>query len=192
MIVELANNLRVDLNSVLCPKELSKPIPAWKGQYFRDKYNIAYRFKPKRIMEIGVRAGLSAYAFCLAAKPDYYLGIDAENNSHGGQGGPWNYWAREILKEFNAEFIIADSVKIKALHFKPFDLIHIDGNHTYHGCTMDLRLALTSLAAGGVIAVDDYSTIKKVKKAVRDFAKKHKLKFELVRSCHGEALLFKR
>jgi predicted O-methyltransferase YrrM len=39
----------------------------------------------------------------------------------------------------------------------PFDLIHIDGDHTLLGKLIDLELARRLLAPGGLVLVDDYS-----------------------------------
>lgn len=174
--------------SVICPKD-SKSLARYdqyKG-YYKVKYDIAKRFNPKTILEIGVRAGYSAYSFLSACPTARYTGIDAENKTHGGQGGPWMWYAQELLEKFDAKFKQADSQKLDKID-GTYDFIHIDGDHTTAGLLHDLEICWPAMNNGGVILVDDYDYIKDVAKGCDIWAKKPGVKREYVKSLRGEIL----
>ena len=92
--------------SIMCPKDptaTSERVKQYEA-YYEVKYNIAKEVNPKVIAEIGVRAGYSAWAFLSACPDAKYHGFDAENGTHGGQGGPWLWWANEILADRGFNF----------------------------------------------------------------------------------------
>lgn len=63
-----------------------------------------------------------------------------------------------------------------------FDLIYIDGNHSYYGAMSDLEMAYHKVKAGGWIAGHDYGPIginDEVIAAVNDFVYKHKYDMEI-------------
>lgn len=160
---------------------------------YQIKYDIALELNPQSILEIGVRAGYSAFSFLSACPTARYMGLDAENGKHGGQGGPWIPWAVEILKPYNAKVQIADTQKLRSLHpYGSFSFIHVDGDHTAPGCMHDLRMAFDVLLPGGAILVDDYKYIKSVKNAVDDFVSVYGIEMELRDSPRGEAILRRR
>ena len=178
--------------SIIVPGDVSfDPLDKFV-EYYKVKHDIAARINPHRILEIGVRAGYSAYSFLSACPESYYLGIDAENGSWGGGGGPWNQHARKTLSGFNAEFIIADSQQIADLFLRPFDLIHIDGDHSFKGALGDIKLCSRVLAASGTILVDDYDFIPSVRRACDVFlASDHGYCGEYIKSFRGEMLITK-
>ena len=174
--------------SIICPKD-KKSVARYDQyrEYYKVKYDLAKRFDPKSILEIGVRAGYSAHSF-LAACPDAeYTGIDAENQTHGGQGGPWMWWAKQILIERNTAFIEADSQKLTEIDGR-YDFIHIDGDHTTEGVVHDLEICWPAMNEGGIILVDDYDYISTVTKGCDIWAKKPGVKKEYVKSLRGEII----
>ena len=64
-----------------------------------------------------------------------------------------------------------------------FDWIYIDGNHHYEYVLKDLRLSLSRIKSGGIIAGDDYTWRDKegfpVKRAVQYFVEENKLESNL-------------
>ena len=64
-----------------------------------------------------------------------------------------------------------------------FDWVYIDGNHYYEYVLKDLRLCLSKVKPGGIIAGDDYEWGEKedfpVKRAVQDFVKENALEENL-------------
>lgn len=177
----------------ICPKDtLSLRRYKEYRKYYRTKYDICKEVSPKSILEIGVRAGYSAISFLSACPDASYVGVDAENGTHGGKGGPWMWWAQKILRDFNVQFVKADSQTLSELPGGPYDLIHVDGDHTTAGALHDMNIALNSLASGGIMLVDDYDYIKEVRKAVDKFHIAHpELSFEYRKSLRGDVLFRK-
>jgi len=120
--------------------------------YYRMKFAIAKMIRPTSILEIEVGYGYSAITFLKASENATYLGIDNGLNALEGSKGADN-WAKEITKNYKAEFLLADSRSMTTLPGDFYDLIHIngqkDGDSTFH----DLELALEK---GKWILVDGY------------------------------------
>lgn len=157
-------------SSIICPQDPTatpKRIAEYE-KYYRVKYNLAHEHNPAVIVEIGVRAGYSAWAFLSACPKAKYHGFDAENGSHGGQGGPWTWWAEKILKERNFEFQIHADFDTQGVGSMPIaaDFYHIDGDHTSAGVAHDLDICWQAANGGAVLVVDDYDYIPEVKKGV--------------------------
>lgn len=151
--------------------------------YYRGLYAIAAELAPRSIVEIGVRAGYSAFAMLcacpharaglkdLACRVTYYLGIEADwdeargENTHGGRHGAWRH-AERLLAPFDAQILLAASHNIRRL--PAADLIYVDGDHSLTGCAADLDLAGESMPR--CILVDDYDNIPEVRTACDAFA----------------------
>lgn len=177
----------------ICPRD-SKSLSRYDHyrDYYKVKYSIAKNLNPKTILEIGVRAGYSAISFLSAAPEAQYIGLDAENGTHGNQGGPWCWWAKQILSPFDFEIIIQDTQKITSDYISNlgnFDLIHIDGDHSYKGAYHDITICLPSLSNNGIMLIDDYDFIPDVKKAVDRFVHNNSIEFDYLPSFRGEAIL---
>ena len=144
----------------------------WKFDAIYDaKYQIVRRKRRVNgILEIGVRAGYSAYAM-LSAKPHaQYLGLDAENGTHGGQGGPWLPHAAKILERFqNVKLRRCDTQALSHLPRGKWDIIHVDGDHSQDGTLHDLAIGWAMLPLGGWLVIDDYLHVPSVGRAVDDF-----------------------
>lgn len=164
------------------------------AEHSRTKYEIAVELQPTKILEIGVRAGYSALSFLKACPNSRYLGIDAENGKHGGQNGPWMWWAKKILAPYDAILIHADS----QLMINPpgpglFDLIHIDGDHSLSGALHDMELLWPALSRGGTMLVDDLDYCESVLSAVQQFIHLYpEAHIELRQSIRGEGLITKK
>lgn len=154
-------------------------------RYIGGKYEIARRYKPKRIVEIGVNTGYSAWAFIQAADPDvFYYGFD-----------DWSYgdfpdWAMKNLiflprvVVFRANTQHLDSLEVTG------DFIHVDGDHTKPGVMHDLDLALQAMEPGGVILIDDYDNVPDVREGVDEWLKKHPdLPWKYCETLRGDILI---
>ncbi len=77
-----------------------------------------------------------------------------------------------------AELLLVDSVvAARKLKDRQFDFVYIDADHTYRGVMEDLNAWFPLVKPGGVFGGDDYlnTTCAGVKKAVDEFAEKHRL-----------------
>jgi hypothetical protein len=160
--------------------------------YVWQKFCIARKYQPKTIIEIGVRAGYSAYAFLTAAPESYYFGFDAENGSHGGEGGPYLPWAKKQLSKFpNVTLSHLDTQTVDTLGDIKADFIHVDGDHTSNGVLHDLEMVLKNhLTPDGVIVVDDIDRIDEVKNGVAYFLRHNpNLKYKYMETFNGEVLI---
>lgn len=137
--------------------------------YYKVKYDVANKIKPKVMAEIGVRAGYSSFSFLSASPTAKMYAIDINKSCHGGREGVFIDVAPKILADFDVEFITANSQKIDDLPYD-VDFIHIDGDHTYTGCMHDLEISKNHAEW---ILVDDYDLLKGVRKAVDEFVEKH-------------------
>tara|TARA_R100001244_G_scaffold25113_4_gene25594 strand:- start:56475 stop:57041 length:567 start_codon:yes stop_codon:yes gene_type:complete len=158
-----------------------------KRKYYNFYFSYGRHFKPRNIFEIGVRTGYTAYFLLLGSKAEKFRGIDLEtykvNSSQLAIG-----LIRKVCED--SSVAIGDSHKLTALD-EAYDLVHIDGDHSYDGKVQDLELAFGSLSPDGVIVVDDYNPNLgiEVKRATDDFAKKHDLKVTVLPTFTGHALL---
>ena len=151
---------------------IDRPVPEVWRRYYGTLFELARELRPKRVCEIGVRAGYSAYAI-LSARPDArMLGVEIDRderfyNTHGGRKGLCQH-AETILAPFDFELLLANSHLVARL--PRCDLVYVDGDHSLAGCLADLRLAEKS---SDRILVDDYDSIATVREACQRFAAEH-------------------
>jgi predicted O-methyltransferase YrrM len=162
-------NFWIELEQRLHPRDRPPPT-SWRPCY-ESKHALAILVQPRCILEIGVRAGYSAFSFLAACPQARYVGVDNNSDTHGGFRGAIEH-AREILRPFGAsilEICSADFAKRWERNHEPpvFDLVHIDGEHTTEGCFADLLLA--TQCHPRVIVVDDYLVLPEVKSACDQF-----------------------
>ena len=156
---------------ITCPqdtKALARP------QVIQDCYNakwrIAQKYQPKTIFEIGVMTGYSAHAFVTGSDcAEVYVGWDADDRKC--YGGPWLYWARLLLDTLRVKWEITevDSQKAEKV-VEQYDLIHVDGDHTYEGCFHDMSICWPAVKPGGVMVVDDATYLPGPRKACWQFS----------------------
>ena len=144
-------------------RKLPGKIKHW-AKYTECKYEIAKDLEPNIIVEIGVRAGYSAWALLQANHEEMYYGFDANNNTHGGAGGPWSPIAEKMLEyrgynlkmwhDFDSQ--TNDSLPIK-IDSEDIVFYHIDGEHSFKGVYNDLELCFKNGHSGCFMLVDDYN-----------------------------------
>jgi len=160
---------------------------ALKTSYYNFYQSYGAHYKPKSVYEIGVRAGYTAYYLLKGSGATKYRGIDLETYKIHSNDLALPL-VRKVCKDSQIE--LGSSHALEKLD-QLYDLIHIDGDHSFHGKVQDLELSLASLAPGGVIVVDDYNAKLgiEVKKATDVFAEKHNLKLIPLKTFTGHALL---
>lgn len=128
-------------------------------EYFADYAGMAKKYKPKRIYEIGVRYGYTAICMILGCRANRgapkaeYVGVDDESYHACVERANDNF--KTVVP-----FATAYCHRWNSFHGVPkdvgtFDMIHIDGNHDYHGVMNDLRHTWPILNPGGLILLDD-------------------------------------
>lgn len=160
-----------------------------KTNYYNYYYSYGLHFKPKNIFEIGVRNGYTAYYLLLGSNAQKFRGIDLETYVIGS-----NDFAIKLIKKVCENSIITygNSHDLTSLDEK-YDLIHIDGDHSYQGKIQDLELSLNNISDNGVIVVDDYNDNvgKEVKNAVDYFVESTGIHMKVYNTYTGHALLSK-
>jgi predicted O-methyltransferase YrrM len=184
--------------NIICPGDptaTDKRIEEYK-EYYKIKYEICKKQNPNLIVEIGIRAGYSAWTFLQACPEAKYIGIDANNGTHGGQGGQdgaFFEWADHILAEYDVELIEMDTQWVNDLGVTDVDFFHVDGDHTITGVQNDLTLALHAINDTGLILVDDITYLESVNAGVKAWVMRmgNKITAEFVQSLRGEMLIRK-
>ena len=162
---------------------------------YREKYEIIKMAnKVESIFEIGVRAGYSSYTFKSAFPEARYVGMDADNCTHGGQGGPWTWWAKRIMDKYfdNWQIINEDTQKLKTIPYGKYDFVHVDGDHTIGGCIHDMDICWPQVADGGRMTIDDYTHLPDVRVAVETWLKNNKDKYEILKTIRGDVIIYKK
>jgi predicted O-methyltransferase YrrM len=132
---------------------------------YLDKFLLASLVRPKRILEIGVRAGYSAAAFLSACPEASYYGVDCDASTYGGVPGMFDYAQKMLRQKFpqcELRFFKKNSQHetpetLLDGYMGPFDLAHVDADHSKLGCLNDLRLARQLVSPKGWILLDDWS-----------------------------------
>lgn len=140
--------------------------------YYEVKWKVAQEVAATRVLEIGVRAGYSAWIFCHANPGVRYLGIDNGMCDYEAREEYLNH-AESILQNRDALLWRIDTSSLRSFPWAPrgpggqaWDLVHIDGHHSYEGCLHDLRAAA---AVSSNMLVDDYDTGADIQRACDTF-----------------------
>jgi len=182
--------------NVLCPTDpTAQKFTEWYPEYYGVKQAIVRECNPNVIVEIGVRAGYSAYSFLSACPDAIYLGFDAENGTHGGAGGPFAPWAHKILKEAGFKYKIWAPFNTQEVLCLPVrgDFYHVDGDHTTDGCYHDIKMCFEDAMPGAYILIDDFDFLGDVRRAVNNFINEYSNASipQYIKSKRGEMLIRK-
>jgi SAM-dependent methyltransferase len=139
-ILTAAKESTYDFQKTAYPEDPLRHLFSDWVSYYRLKWAIARVLQPKSILEIGVRFGYSALAFLDASPSARYVGIDLDIPTFGGSVGAI-HWARKACRQYDAEFVMADSMKMERFPGGRYDLIHVDGQQDGSGTMHDLMLA---------------------------------------------------
>ena len=129
--------------------------------YYQMFFAVAAVLRPRTYLEIGTRFGYSlvSVARCMATELQLVVSCDLESYENryalpSQQIAERNLRAAGYTAE--ARFIVDDSGRIaEHLGGSRFDLILIDGDHSYEGCRSDILNCYSLLEPGGVLMVDD-------------------------------------
>lgn len=120
--------------------------------------------KPNNYLEIGVRRGRSLAAVVVHSPDVNIYAFDMWMDNYGKNPNPGPEFVQREMKKFSyskhIKFINGNSHETLPKFFQEnpnieFDLITVDGDHSYEGALQDLRDVLPHLTIGGVIVFDD-------------------------------------
>lgn len=143
-------------------------------------WRVVRELAPKRIVEIGTRAGYSAWTMLRACPDAHVIGFDKDSDEHGGFRGAFGH-ALKINGGPGFELRIADSHTLEKL--PTAEVVYVDGDHSESGALADLRLALT--ASPKAIILDDVTNLEDVRRAGDAFAAERNLRPRFVPSRTG-------
>ena len=155
------------------PKEFIRLEP-WEGEYL---YLLAAR-AGRSIVEVGRFRGGSTFmlACANATVPIYSIDITPQDDET----------LRRYLKGNsvgdNVHLIVGDSQNTDYPDIFDVDMLFIDGDHSYQGCTNDLEHWYSKVVDGGHIVLHDAYYGSEVQNSVLDFIDRHKNSLEIVRS----------
>jgi len=146
------------------PKGFIRLCP-WEGEYL---FNLAARCR-LGIVETGRFRGGSCFLMSCANPDAPITSIDIEPQDDA--------LLRSLFEKCgvgkNVDLIIGDSQKTKYPQVGRYDVLWIDGDHSYQGCTNDLNNWYDGLAPGGHIVLHDCYEGSEVKASVLDFLAGH-------------------
>lgn len=125
----------------------------------------------KSVLEIGTFRGVATYNLAKIAKSVITIDIDNAGIREGYESYIVGEWFKD-KKHDNIKQLIADTKFLDFEQFdEQFDLIFIDGEHSFDGCTNDFMKSLSVLKPNGFIVIDDYDPMwPGVKKAIDTLA----------------------
>ena len=133
--------------SELLPKQMNL---FWAGQ-----------FATQRICEIGFNAGHSAILMLLGRPQTPLIFTVFDIGDHKYMQPSFSYTARQF-SHILMEYIQGDSTQTMPnwISSHPaavgaYDVVHVDGGHSYHCITHDMRNASTLVRIGGIVIIDD-------------------------------------
>ena len=155
--------------SHLIPKDFIRQEP-WEIEYL---FMLAKRAK-SGILETGRWNGGSALVFKYANKniPIYSIDIAPQNDTYF-----LTLLQKNNLSSDNLHLIVGDSQNSKYAEIKKYDLLFIDGDHSYNGCLNDLKNWFDGLEVGGHVVLHDCYFGCEVQDAVLDFTKDKNVRF---------------
>jgi predicted O-methyltransferase YrrM len=144
---------------------------------------IAIKSKAKKILEIGTSFGETALLFAINTDSDAeIITLDIQkNNPTIGVKFKNSKYAKKITQKFDSLINV-----YKEFHEKSFDIIFIDGDHTYEGCLQDSIIAIKLIRPGGYICWHDYSFSCRngVVKAIDELFEKNSYKITKIAYCN--------
>jgi hypothetical protein len=136
-------------------------------------FEIFCKYKPLKILEIGVYRGQTLSLFCLLAKgisPDLKFEVHGISPFDSTGDSVSLYSDMDYLKDcknnldffkcsnyYLHKFLSLDPAAIDLIAGIEWDLIYIDGSHEYEVVKKDFENALEALKDGGIIVLDDSS-----------------------------------
>lgn len=169
--------------------------------YYTKLLEIVKELKPEKVLEIGTGWGISGSAFLESGFVKEFTTIDPNINVEYGKKSRKELESKE--KDCKVKFVegrAETSLPKMAEAGRKFNLVYIDGDHSYKAVKRDLENAERVLEDKGVIVLDDYLHPKNkstdpeqaygVKKAVTEYCEARRKRVEVYSEANGFAVIF--
>ena len=140
--------------------ELGGPLTAMDGVELRT---LAQHAHGKTVLEIGARLGASTFSMAKAAEIVYSVDWHRGDVWHGEAGGVgdtlpifWRFAQKYDLRDKVVPLVGTSQQVLPILPQGHFDLVLVDGDHSYAGALFDVVQAKRLVKPGGVIAIHDF------------------------------------
>jgi len=157
-------------------------------QHYAVYAEVCRELKPKSILEIGVRAGYSAWTMLSVVPDATYVGLDADNGTNGGVTGYFEHAEAMLRREYpqaSVNVYRANSQRLISLD-RRYDLIHIDGAHNHDEALRDMELCASF---ADYLLIDDTSSITTVRSALDEFLELYGVPAWRYETWHGLVLV---
>ena len=136
---------------------------------------LSKRYEPISYLEIGVREGDSLRAVLKGHHPSRIVLCDTWKDFYGGTNRGSGHHIERLLKDlkykgFLTIFSESSHTAIPKIR-DTFDMITVDGDHTYNGALTDLRTCWSILNTDGILVFDDviHKSHKYLKDCIENF-----------------------
>lgn len=139
-------------------------------------FKIIKQYKPKKVVEIGFATGISTlFILCALDKNATLFSIDPYQKIQWNKFGLIN--VNNLLEELNLSKSMHNFIEDYSINFfnrtnELYDLVFIDGDHSYNGTMTDLIGSNKILKKNGLMIIDDVLHYD-VKKALSNFLEKN-------------------
>lgn len=153
-------------------------MPGFAGKYWiwPEEYALLAKYvdlTQGNYLEIGSMCGIIAMSLAEKYPTRHFTCVDAFVSGHGTIAGEKETFLRNLrthnLK--NVELIEGDSLEVVPTISGLFDVVFIDGNHSYEYVFGDALNCRRLLAPGGFIVFHDYDYVEETTQAVNQFLK---------------------
>ena len=162
--------------------------------YLDDTYDlyagIADYIRPSTILEIGVYKGYSMAAMLEGSRGSVTvaLGVDISLGGPGVTKAAIGKLRHEFPKSGIGYLEIDSQTEYQKVPKGPYDIVHIDGDHSYEACTNDLMHYGPLVSDRGVVVVHD-SADPPVYQACMEFAYRQKMMYRVVNNACGMVIM---
>ena len=136
-------------------KDIENLPSAWKGHRAFANWLMKEKL-PETVVELGVDYGYSTFCFAESAIGTVYAIDTFTGDPHCGiRNNSYDIYL-DYSKNYNNIITIVNTFEEAAkTWFKPIDILHIDGYHTYEACNSDLAIWSPFVKDDGVILMHD-------------------------------------
>ncbi len=172
--------------TVLCPGD-----PARVNRYVKSvwiKYQIAHYLQPRRVVELGIRAGYSTWAMHAGCSSAGFIGYDSYAPGNQGEYGhekELRQHAEGLYSRIGGTLIREDTQRLTRL--PAADLYHVDAAHRFEAAYRDILLCLKSTASAVTVVHD--SNAATVKQAIESVMQLQLLHLKHIASDWGDAVI---